>query len=175
MADLDRFKELNDTHGHEAGDRALRIFAQALRETLRPGDVACRFGGEEFTIVLPDADTTGAVELMEQVRVNLALAVGRGDAPRFTASFGVAHSADADTFDELVSIADRALFAAKHAGRDRVASHEGGRTFEIHEAGAGTTDSGMIAATGASGAQEEILETAEAGTRLVTTSARRTA
>ena len=66
--------------------------------------------------------------------MNLARAVGRGDAPRFTASFGVVHSADADTFDELVSIADRALFSAKHAGRDRVASHEGGRTFEIHDA-----------------------------------------
>jgi diguanylate cyclase (GGDEF)-like protein len=171
MADLDRFKELNDTHGHEAGDRALRIFAQTLRETLRTGDVACRFGGEEFTIVLPDTDTSGAVELMEQVRVNLALAVGRGDAPRFTASFGIVYSTDADTFDELVAIADRALFSAKHAGRDRVASHEGGRTFQIH----GTATPQADSSGNTTAAQDEILETAEAGTRLVTTSGLRTA
>jgi diguanylate cyclase (GGDEF)-like protein len=150
MADLDRFKELNDTHGHEAGDRALRIFAQTLRETLRTGDVACRFGGEEFTLVLPETVRAQAAELMEQVRTNLAVAVGRGDAPRFTASFGIVHSGDADTFDELVSIADRALFTAKHAGRDRVAVHEGGRSFGIHE---------------------EIVATAQAGADLVTTTA----
>jgi diguanylate cyclase (GGDEF)-like protein len=158
MADLDRFKELNDTHGHEAGDRALRIFAQTLRETLRSGDVACRFGGEEFTLVLPDVATADAADLMEKVRTNLTAAVGRGDAPRFTASFGVVHSGDADTFDELVSIADRALFAAKHAGRDRVALHGGGRAFTLHD-------------DAAPGPQAEVVATVEAGARLLTTTA----
>ena len=81
------------------------------------------------------------------------------------------HSTDADTFDELVAIADRALFSAKHAGRDRVASHEGGRTFQIH--GTGTPQADSSGHTTA--AQDEILETAEAGTRLVTTSGLRTA
>ncbi len=172
MADLDRFKELNDTHGHEAGDRALRIFAQTLRESLRTGDVACRFGGEEFTIVLPDTTTAGAATLMDDVRAALAAAVGRGDAPRFTASFGVAHSTDADTFDELVSIADRGLFTAKHTGRDRVATHDGARTFSI-SSGDGTrapttTAAPATAATGPHSArQEEILGTAEAGALLV--------
>ncbi|HZP30840.1 MAG TPA: GGDEF domain-containing protein, partial [Acidimicrobiia bacterium] len=137
----------------EAGDRALRIFAQTVRETLRAGDLACRFGGEEFTIVLPTTGTDAAVDLMERVRANLALAVGRGDAPRFTASFGVVHSSEAETFDALVSIADRALFAAKHAGRDRIAAHEGGRTFQVHD-------------EAASALQAEVLETAEAGIRL---------
>jgi diguanylate cyclase (GGDEF)-like protein len=172
MADLDRFKELNDTHGHEAGDRALRIFAQTVRETLRTGDVACRFGGEEFTLVLPELATDDAAELMEQVRVNLATAVGRGDAPRFTASFGVVHSTDADTFDELVSIADRALFAAKHAGRDRVAVHDGDRNFEIRD---DPGEDEELDDDAVPGVQSEVVATAEAGARLVTTSARRTA
>jgi diguanylate cyclase (GGDEF)-like protein len=172
MADLDRFKELNDTHGHEAGDRALRIFAQTVRETLRTGDVACRFGGEEFTLVLPELGIDDAAELMEQVRANLAVAVGRGDAPRFTASFGVVHSTDADTFDELVSIADRALFAAKHAGRDRVAIHEGDRSFEIHR---DPVEAEQLDSDAVAGVQAEVVATAEAGARLVTTSRRRTA
>jgi diguanylate cyclase (GGDEF)-like protein len=160
MADLDRFKELNDTHGHEAGDRALRIFAQTLRDTLAAGDVACRFGGEEFTLVLPDTDTADAIDAMERVRDALALAVGRGEAPRFTASFGVVHSADADTFDELVALADRALFAAKHAGRDRVASYDGARTFHIH------TDAEAVPST-RTDSQAEVVDTAEAGAMLV--------
>jgi diguanylate cyclase (GGDEF)-like protein len=162
MADLDRFKELNDTHGHEAGDRALRIFAQTLRDTLASGDVACRFGGEEFTLVLPDTETADAIDVMERVREALALAVGRGEAPRFTASFGVVHSADADTFDELVALADRALFAAKHAGRDRVASYDGARTFNVHAQA--DADADPPARTGA---QSEVIDTAEAGATLV--------
>ena len=124
MADLDRFKSLNDLHGHEAGDRALRIFAETLRETLGADDIACRFGGEEFALVLPGLDTVATVMTMERIRETLALAVNRGDVANFTASFGVVHSGDADTFDDLIALADRALFAAKHAGRDRVVCHE---------------------------------------------------
>ena len=120
MADLDHFKDLNDANGHEAGDRALRIFAETLRHELRGEDLACRYGGEEFAIVLPRAELPEAIEAMGRIREGLAHATGRGDTPTFTASFGVAHSSDAADLDDLVQRADRALFAAKDAGRDRI-------------------------------------------------------
>jgi len=120
MADLDRFKALNDANGHEAGDRALRIFAETLRQELRTEDLACRYGGEEFAIVLPGAESHEAIEVMGRVREALIRATGRGDTPTFTASFGVAHSTDSEDLDDLVQRADTALFAAKDAGRDRI-------------------------------------------------------
>jgi diguanylate cyclase (GGDEF)-like protein len=120
MADLDRFKQLNDANGHEAGDRALRAFSETLRREVRADDVACRYGGEEFAIVLPRADAAEAIEVMGRVRESLADTTSRGDTPTFTASFGVAHSSEAEDFDDLVQRADQALFAAKDAGRDRI-------------------------------------------------------
>ena len=120
MADLDHFKDLNDANGHEAGDRALRIFAETLRHELRGEDLACRYGGEEFAIVLPRAEVPEAIEAMGRIREGLAHTTGRGDTPTFTSSFGIAHSSDAADLDDLVQRADRALFAAKDAGRDRI-------------------------------------------------------
>ena len=119
MADLDHFKVLNDSHGHETGDRALRIFADTLRRELRTNDIACRYGGEEFAIVLPGAGTSEAVEVVERIRRALDRTTARGEAPAFTASFGIAYSADADDIKDLIERSDRALFAAKDAGRDR--------------------------------------------------------
>ena len=118
MADLDRFKALNDTFGHEAGDRALRIFSETLRASLRTGDLACRYGGEEFAIVLPESDVQSAIEIIERIREAVVTATGRGAAPTFTASYGIAHSSEASDFEELVQRADKALFAAKDGGRD---------------------------------------------------------
>ncbi len=118
--DLDHFKILNDTHGHEAGDQALRLFARVLREAVRPNDITARYGGEEFVIVLPDCPVETAVSVLERVRERLALALASGRVPSFTVSFGLASSIDADTFDEVVAIADRALLNAKEAGRNRV-------------------------------------------------------
>jgi diguanylate cyclase (GGDEF)-like protein len=120
MADLDRFKLLNDTHGHDAGDRALRLFSRVLTETVRDQDLLSRWGGEEFTIVLPEVDADEAVAATERVREALAIALADGTAPRFTASFGVA-ATDGETADleELVRRADQALYAAKEGGRNR--------------------------------------------------------
>jgi diguanylate cyclase (GGDEF)-like protein len=118
MVDLDHFKGLNDTHGHETGDRALRVFAETLRESVRSEDLVCRYGGEEFTVLLPGVDRAEAVEIMERVRETLARTTRRGDVPSFTASFGIAVSGTADDFEDLLLRADRALFAAKRAGRD---------------------------------------------------------
>jgi diguanylate cyclase (GGDEF)-like protein len=118
--DLDHFKTLNDTHGHDAGDQALRLFSRVLRESVRPNDIAARYGGEEFVIVLPDCTADVAVSVLERLRERLALTLTAGRVPAFTVSFGLASSADADTFDEVVATADRALLTAKTAGRNRV-------------------------------------------------------
>jgi diguanylate cyclase (GGDEF)-like protein len=118
--DLDYFKTLNDTHGHEAGDQALRLFARVLSDSLRPNDLAARYGGEEFVIVLPDCSTITATSVLERVRENLAIALSAGQVPSFTVTFGVASSAYASEFDQIVAIADEALLDAKSAGRNRV-------------------------------------------------------
>jgi diguanylate cyclase (GGDEF)-like protein len=120
IADLDHFKLLNDKYGHESGDRALRLFAESLRDAVRDEDSACRYGGEEFVVLLPRAEVYEAIEVADRIRERLGEASGRGDVPRFTASFGIAHSSDAADLEDLVRRADGALFAAKHAGRDRI-------------------------------------------------------
>ncbi len=120
MGDLDRFKALNDTHGQDTGDRALRLFADTLRRSMRPDDLVCRWGGEEFAIAMADISMPGAVAALERVREQLALAVDQGTVPRFTASFGVSGGAPDDDIDDVVARADAALREAKDAGRNRV-------------------------------------------------------
>ncbi len=120
MVDLDRFKNLNDTYGHEAGDRALRQFAQVLRETVRGDDIAGRLGGEEFVVAMPDIDVASALPALERIRAALADAVGGGTGPAFTASFGVTDSSDGEGFAELLRIADAGLLRAKAEGRNRI-------------------------------------------------------
>jgi diguanylate cyclase (GGDEF)-like protein len=122
--DLDHFKVLNDTHGHEAGDQALRLFARVLGDSLRPNDLAARYGGEEFVVVLPECGTLAASRILERVRESLALAVAAGRVPPFTVTFGVASTEYAAEFDEIVAIADRTLYQAKAAGRNRVSVAE---------------------------------------------------
>lgn len=118
LADLDHFKQLNDKHGHEAGDRSLRVFAQSAQRMLRDGDSIARWGGEEFVIVMPGANTEAAVKILERVRTGLVEALGGH--PAFTASFGVTDSTKAGKLEELIQLADAALYASKHAGRDRI-------------------------------------------------------
>jgi diguanylate cyclase (GGDEF)-like protein len=119
IADLDHFKQLNDKHGHEAGDRSLRVFAQATQSVLRDGDLIARWGGEEFVIVMPGVDSDGAVDILERVRVALAGA-HQGGHPTFTASFGIADTAQAETLEQLLQVADAGLYVSKNAGRDRI-------------------------------------------------------
>jgi diguanylate cyclase (GGDEF)-like protein len=118
--DLDHFKRLNDTNGHEAGDRALRVFARVLDAVTRPGDVAVRYGGEEFVLVLADCDAHMAVTIAERVRETLREEAPRGMVPPFTVSFGIATSEDRDSFDGVLRAADEMLLAAKAGGRDCV-------------------------------------------------------
>ena len=118
--DLDHFKMLNDEQGHEAGDQALRLFSRVLRDSIRPNDLAARYGGEEFVIVLPDCSTETALGVLERLRERLAITLTTGRVAPFTVSFGLASSADGDTFDDVVAAADRALLTAKSSGRNRV-------------------------------------------------------
>lgn len=125
MVDLDRFKAVNDEHGHPAGDRLLAQVAEALRGVLRPGDGVYRYGGEEFAMVLGGAATDEAVVVAERAREALRTAafdLGDGASHRATASFGVAATAGPEDLDGLglIAAADRALYQAKERGRDRV-------------------------------------------------------
>ena len=121
LADLDGFKDVNDEHGHAVGDTVLRAFAEVLRETLRESDVAGRWGGEEFLLLLPGADEEGAAQLAERVRVGLAARSIPGvPGLRVTASFGVAEYRGETNTEQLVAAADSALYRAKGAGKDRV-------------------------------------------------------
>jgi diguanylate cyclase (GGDEF)-like protein len=120
MADLDHFKAINDTYGHETGDRALRTFAETLRRALRPTDVLSRRGGEEFAVAFPECDLETAVQVLEGVRVQLRAAIREAGLPSFTVSFGVTPAVVAEDLDLLLGRADAALFDAKRAGRDRV-------------------------------------------------------
>jgi diguanylate cyclase (GGDEF)-like protein len=118
--DLDHFKMLNDVHGHDAGDRALRLFARILRDNVRPNDLPARYGGEEFVVVLPACSIDQAKEVIERIRTRLAASFETGAVATFTVSFGLAASDPSLTFGEVIDIADGALLSAKAAGRNRV-------------------------------------------------------
>ena len=119
--DIDHFKQVNDTYGHEAGDEAIKTLARVLQQGTRGIDLAARIGGEEFAVILTETNLSGAVEVAERLRVTLKSveihAVGQ-----IAASFGVAECpSQAETARELVARADAALYEAKREGRDRVA------------------------------------------------------
>jgi diguanylate cyclase (GGDEF)-like protein len=120
MGDLDHFKALNDTHGHDAGDRALRLFARTMREAVRTSDLVSRYGGEEFVIAFPGLSVEAAARTLGRIQEQLVLALSAGTVPPFTASFGVAHATDGDNLEDLCRVADMALFRAKREGRNRV-------------------------------------------------------
>jgi diguanylate cyclase (GGDEF)-like protein len=123
MADLDDFKQVNDRHGHLAGDDVLRMFADVLRETVREIDVAARYGGEEFAVILPATDLEGAELVAERLRAEMQARTipGHKNMPfTVTASFGVAAFPEARTEAALVAAADDALYAAKRAGKNCV-------------------------------------------------------
>jgi diguanylate cyclase (GGDEF)-like protein len=123
MIDIDHFKAVNDTRGHLAGDKVLAAVAGVIAEGVRGYDVAGRFGGEEFAVLLPDTGEAGAARMAERLRVRIAgTAVGFGGGElRVTVSIGIAVSRPGcATAEELVAAADAALYAAKRDGRDRV-------------------------------------------------------
>lgn len=126
MADIDHFKNVNDQYGHEAGDRVIIAVAKALADGVRNIDMASRFGGEEFVLLMPETSievATSAAERLRQHIAELEVKGDRGESIRFTISIGVATAPPGNTMDTpstLVSRADKALYQAKDAGRNRV-------------------------------------------------------
>jgi len=124
MIDIDHFKRFNDSFGHDAGDLVLRSAASALQHELRRSDVACRYGGEEFAVLLPDCDADGAARRLEQIARrlrNLELTYQEQLLPCITFSAGISASSDeSKDATGLIAVADAALYAAKRAGRDRI-------------------------------------------------------
>jgi len=111
LLDLDHFKQYNDRHGHQAGDRFLKEAAAAWQAVVRKTDMVTRYGGEEFAILLPDCDLEDAMEIADRLRTAQ---------PEGTCSLGIAQWDGREDVTALVARADRALYAAKEAGRDRI-------------------------------------------------------
>ncbi len=124
MADLDHFKDLNDTYGHDTGDRALRTFAEALRSSLRAEDLISRRGGEEFAIFFPNSSADTAVAALQRLQEQLRTSLHAANLPTCTASFGIVEAGPDEALDTMLTRADTALFAAKQAGRNRLIVHD---------------------------------------------------
>ena len=123
MIDIDDFKRFNDTHGHQAGDKALAQTGAAIRNALREADSGYRYGGEEFAVILPETVGPGAVELAERIRKELAvmpLSLKAKTRLFITASIGVSELQAKDTLSEFIRRADKNLYAAKTEGKNRV-------------------------------------------------------
>lgn len=128
VLDIDHFKRINDAHGHLAGDRVLVALGQLLRQQIRASDLACRWGGEEFTLLMPSTDAAHAMTVAEKLRSALANQ-SMGEMGRVTASVGVACFQPSESLDQWMGRADAALYQAKAAGRNavRLATASGGR------------------------------------------------
>lgn len=134
MIDIDYFKKLNDTYGHQAGDEVLRVMGEIMKSISRSSDLTGRYGGEEFIVLLPETDMDGAIAAAEKMRSeveNTEIAITDDKTVRITASFGVSRLCTEDDMPlekkaaELVGRADKALYKAKAEGRNRVCRDEG--------------------------------------------------
>jgi len=124
MADVDNFKRVNDTFGHNIGDRMLQEIARAIAGQCRQADLPARYGGEEFSVVVPDESTDGAANLAERCRREIEkIQLDIGDAVvQATTSFGAAEAKKVKSPEELIKLADKALYDAKQSGRNNVQS-----------------------------------------------------
>jgi diguanylate cyclase (GGDEF)-like protein len=120
FADLDHFKDLNDTYGHDAGDECLRAFARVLERSTRPGDLNARYGGEEFVVLLPGATRDDARAVAERIQTLLVDELAGAHLAPFTVSIGIAATDHAESIGEVIRAADHAMYDAKTAGRDRI-------------------------------------------------------
>jgi len=120
MADLDHFKAVNDTYGHDAGDRVLESFGKLIRDSIRPFDLPARFGGEEFIILMPGAGVHDAAQLAERIRTSLETLEIASCPFKLTASFGVTELQKEDSTESILRRVDSALYQAKEAGRNKV-------------------------------------------------------
>jgi len=122
VCDLDFFKKINDTYGHAAGDKVLSKVGEIFNKTLRGTDFSCRFGGEEFLILLPETNTEDAKLAMEKLRLKIEESPFhfRGERVQITVSIGLSEFVKGDTLDQVFERADQAVYEAKNAGRNRI-------------------------------------------------------
>ena len=122
LIDIDNFKAINDTYGHQAGDAVIKDIAEVMRQNFRETDLYGRYGGEEFIALLPETQLADAVALSERIRgaVNQDIVEFEDNKIAYCASFGVVQGSTSETLDQLVAHADKALYRAKHAGKNRV-------------------------------------------------------
>ncbi|MGH8664419.1 MAG: diguanylate cyclase [Burkholderiales bacterium] len=123
MLDIDRFKSVNDSYGHQAGDRVLAQVGRVMLKQLRPSDLIARYGGEEFAVLLPETALPEAVAALERLRLAIGqcqTAIAQRATVRVSVSIGIAQWREGWSLDELIQAADRALYDAKQAGRNRV-------------------------------------------------------
>ena len=131
MLDLDDFKMVNDLHGHVVGDEALARLSEVIRASVREIDVACRYGGEEFALILPETSRTGAYIVSERIRVDAKETFDRkplGSSPSAQVSMSVSggiaiYPTDSNSAEGLVRMADKALYRSKHEGKNRITLH----------------------------------------------------
>ncbi|MFH2015454.1 MAG: sensor domain-containing diguanylate cyclase [Pseudomonadota bacterium] len=137
MLDIDYFKAVNDTYGHQAGDVILRSLSDLLVKQARAVDRVCRYGGEEFMVILPETDAVVAMQIAERLRAEVErqlIDVGAGRTVTITVSVGVAtYPQQADSVKEVVKAADLALYAAKQAGRNRVSRYAAAESGGINQ------------------------------------------
>jgi diguanylate cyclase (GGDEF)-like protein len=129
LADLDRFKWINDTYGHQAGDRVIAQLGRLLAQLVREGDFVARFGGDEFAVLLPHCDTDTAVKVANRIRSETTRAnfgVASSEQTAITVSVGVALARHGDSSESLFKRADEALYASKKGGRNQVNCVDGG-------------------------------------------------
>jgi len=118
MADIDHFKKVNDTYGHETGDRALKTFCEVAKSSLRETDLMARWGGEEFAFAFRDLDATQARDVIDRIRLELSARLSTSDLPGFTASFGIVAADCCASLEDAVRLADDSLYQAKAQGRN---------------------------------------------------------
>lgn len=140
IADLDKFKRLNDTYGHEIGDRALQLFAGVLQDNVRGNDLVARLGGEEFVLVYPNMSVEISIEAIGRLRAALAKAVATSHLPPFTCSFGITHSSVGEDLEAILRIADAGLLRAKELGGDQAVFADADLAAAVFADGPGGSD-----------------------------------
>lgn len=120
LCNIDGFDAYNEAHGHDVGDRALRLFSRALTSTLRPDDPAGRIGGDVFAVAFPQTSAIDAAHALERVRETLVLQLAINDVPPFTVSCGVSDSNQGDSIEAIIETAELAVALAKRSGANRV-------------------------------------------------------
>nr|WP_255429007.1 GGDEF domain-containing protein [Saccharophagus sp. K07] len=124
VMDIDHFKQVNDTYGHEVGDEVLKSVATLVQQIVREGDAAVRWGGEEIVVICPKTNADGAYRVAEKLRTQIKQLRFSNPELVITASFGVANIRQGESFSQALGRADEALYDAKKSGRDQICGHK---------------------------------------------------